>query len=250
MEASPTAFAISRTDGGIAARAQGRCDEVEDLALALGVVLGHWRLLVHLHHTERTFDVNRHRISRSGRAVVALIDSRSPAAEWAAGFDVRTMVARASRAGRENRQSTQQGRRNAADRPQAPVGLAAFLPVASRAPLYGRLFWELIRDERTPTGRKAMLGGAPWGTSLSGGTSSRTICRSLGGLDDLVVVVLAVDLFLDGVPEDRPRGEAGRSGDRSTGPSTRTSPGSGGSRRRRSGGIVRRAPGADLVRRR
>ena len=45
----------------IAARAQRRGDEVQDLDLAFGVVLRHSRLLA-VHHTERTFDV------KAGRA--------------------------------------------------------------------------------------------------------------------------------------------------------------------------------------
>jgi hypothetical protein len=80
-------------------------------------------------------------------------------------------------------------------------GLAAFLPLASRAPMYGRLFWELIRDERTPTGRKALLAGA-LGYLALGRDLVPDDLPIVGGLDDLVVVVLAVDLFLDGVPAD------------------------------------------------
>ena len=131
--------------------------------------------------------------------VAALIDSRSPAAEWAAGFDVRTMVARASRVGREDRQHTQQGRRNLRIGLKRLLGWAAFLPVASRAPLYGHLFWKLIRDERTPMGRKVMLAAA-MGYLLVGRDIVPDDLPVLGGLDDLVVMVLAVDLFLDGVP--------------------------------------------------
>ena len=80
-------------------------------------------------------------------------------------------------------------------------GLAAFLPLASRAPMYGRLFWELIRDERTPAGRKALLAGALGYLALGRDLVPDNL-PIVGGLDDLVVVVLAVDLFLDGVPED------------------------------------------------
>jgi uncharacterized membrane protein YkvA (DUF1232 family) len=79
------------------------------------------------------------------------------------------------------------------------AGWAVFLPLAGRAPLYARLFWELVRDERTPAARKALLGGA-----LAYLVLGRDLVPDdvpvLGGLDDLVVVVLAVDLFLDGVP--------------------------------------------------
>jgi uncharacterized membrane protein YkvA (DUF1232 family) len=80
------------------------------------------------------------------------------------------------------------------------LGLAAFLPIASRAPTYGRLFWELVRDERTPAGRKAMLAAA-LGYVVLGRDLVPDDLPIIGGLDDLVVVVLAVDMFLDGVPE-------------------------------------------------
>jgi hypothetical protein len=40
------------------------------------------------------------------------------------------------------------------------LGLMAFLPLASRAPSYTRLLWALVRDERTPRSRKALLAGA------------------------------------------------------------------------------------------
>lgn len=67
--------------------------------------------------------------------------------------------------------------------------------------MYGRLFWELIRDERTPAGRKALLAGA-LGYLALGRDLVPDDLPIVGGLDDLVVVVLAVDMFLDGVPAD------------------------------------------------
>jgi uncharacterized membrane protein YkvA (DUF1232 family) len=76
-----------------------------------------------------------------------------------------------------------------------------FLPLASRAPVYGRLFWELVRDDRTPAGRKALLAGA-LGYLVLGRDLVPDDLPVIGGLDDLVVVVLAVDVFLDGVPAD------------------------------------------------
>jgi uncharacterized membrane protein YkvA (DUF1232 family) len=81
------------------------------------------------------------------------------------------------------------------------LGWAALLPLASRAPIYGRLLWELIRDERTPAGRKAMLVAA-LGYLLVGRDLGPDAVPVLGGIDDLVVVVLAVDVFLDGVPDE------------------------------------------------
>jgi uncharacterized membrane protein YkvA (DUF1232 family) len=81
------------------------------------------------------------------------------------------------------------------------LGLLAFLPLASRAPAYSRLLFALVRDERTPAGRKALLAGA-LGYLVLGRDLVPDDIPILGGLDDLVVMVLAVDLFLDGVPTE------------------------------------------------
>jgi uncharacterized membrane protein YkvA (DUF1232 family) len=79
--------------------------------------------------------------------------------------------------------------------------LLAFLPVASRIPTYSRLVVSLVLDDRVPASRKAMLAGAA-GYLLVGRDLIPDYVPVLGGLDDLVVVVLAVDLFLDGIPDD------------------------------------------------
>ncbi len=84
---------------------------------------------------------------------------------------------------------------------QRALGLMAFMPLASRAPLYARLMLALVVDERTPPARKAMLAGAA-GYLLVGRDLVPDDIPILGGLDDLVIVVLAVDLFLEGIPED------------------------------------------------
>jgi len=81
------------------------------------------------------------------------------------------------------------------------LGLMAFLPIASRAPQYVRLILALLMDERTPASRKAMLAGAA-GYLVIGRDLIPDEIPLFGGLDDLVVVVLAVDLFLDGVPDE------------------------------------------------
>ncbi len=81
------------------------------------------------------------------------------------------------------------------------LSLMAFLPVASRAPLYGRLILALALDERTPASRKAMLLGAV-GYLLVGRDIVPDEVPIIGGLDDLVVVVVAVDLFLEGLPRE------------------------------------------------
>jgi uncharacterized membrane protein YkvA (DUF1232 family) len=81
------------------------------------------------------------------------------------------------------------------------LGLMAFMPLASRAPLYARLMLALLMDERTPGPRKALLAGAA-GYLLIGRDLIPDDIPILGGLDDVVVVVLAVDLFIDGVPDE------------------------------------------------
>ena len=81
------------------------------------------------------------------------------------------------------------------------LALVAFLPVASRAPMYARLVWALIGDSRVSTRRKALLAGAG-GYLLLGRDVIPDSLPIIGGLDDLVVVVLAVELFLDGIPSE------------------------------------------------
>lgn len=81
------------------------------------------------------------------------------------------------------------------------LALAAFLPVASRAPMYVRLVWSLIGDGRVPVRRKLVLGVAG-GYLLLGSDVIPDSVPILGGLDDLVVVVLAVEIFLDGIPAE------------------------------------------------
>ena len=81
------------------------------------------------------------------------------------------------------------------------LSLLAFMPVASRIPDYARLIAALVVDERMPTERKVLLGAAA-GYLVLGRDIVPDDVPIIGGLDDLVVVVLAVDLFLDGVPQD------------------------------------------------
>ncbi|HWO46861.1 MAG TPA: YkvA family protein, partial [Solirubrobacterales bacterium] len=59
----------------------------------------------------------------------------------------------------------------------------------------------LLLDERMPKDRKVLLGAAA-GYLVLGRDIIPDDLPIIGGLDDLVVVVLAVDLFLDGVPRD------------------------------------------------
>jgi uncharacterized membrane protein YkvA (DUF1232 family) len=81
------------------------------------------------------------------------------------------------------------------------MGLLAFLPVASRVPSYARLVWALALDSRTPNSHKGLLVGA-LGYLLLGRDLVPDDVPVIGGLDDLVVVALAIDLFLDGVPDE------------------------------------------------
>jgi len=80
------------------------------------------------------------------------------------------------------------------------LGILALLPLAGRAPLYARLIWALILDDRVPVSRKAILAGA-FGYVLLGRDIVPDEIPLIGGLDDLVVVAIAVDLFLDGVDD-------------------------------------------------
>lgn len=100
------------------------------------------------------------------------------------------------RAGRRSRSRRRSGRRTVG----RLVGLAALLPIAARAPLYGRLLWGLLRDERVPLGRKGILAAAV-GYIAVGRDLIPDEVPILGGLDDLVVVALAIDLFVDGIDE-------------------------------------------------
>lgn len=80
------------------------------------------------------------------------------------------------------------------------IAAAAFLPIASRAPLYARLLWSLLLDSRTPVSRKAMLGVALGYIALGRDIVPDSI-PILGQLDDLVVVALAIELFLEGLDD-------------------------------------------------
>lgn len=100
-----------------------------------------------------------------------------------------------------DRRSGNHGRGRSGGAIRRALGFAAFLPLASRAPTYGRLMLALVRDERTPPARKAVLAAAA-GYLVLGRDLIPDDIPILGGLDDLVVVVLAIDLFLEGVPAD------------------------------------------------
>jgi uncharacterized membrane protein YkvA (DUF1232 family) len=77
--------------------------------------------------------------------------------------------------------------------------LLPFVPLAGRAPLYARLLWALVVDPRVPVGRKLLLGLAAGYVILPFDLVPERI-PVLGAIDDVAVVVLAVDAFLDGLP--------------------------------------------------
>ncbi len=79
--------------------------------------------------------------------------------------------------------------------------IMAFLPIASRAPLYARLATALALDDRMPLARKALLPAAAAYIALGRDLIPDDI-PMIGGLDDLIVLVLAVEFFFDGVPEE------------------------------------------------
>jgi uncharacterized membrane protein YkvA (DUF1232 family) len=81
------------------------------------------------------------------------------------------------------------------------LSMMAFLPLAGRFPMYARLVTALALDERMPATRKALLAGAA-GYLVLGRDLIPDDIPVIGGLDDVVVVILAVDLFLDGAPEE------------------------------------------------
>ena len=77
----------------------------------------------------------------------------------------------------------------------------AFVPLASRVPTYASLIWALAMDSRIPASRKAILVGAA-GYVLLGRDLIPDDIPVLGEIDDLAVVVLAVEVFFDGIPAE------------------------------------------------
>ena len=81
------------------------------------------------------------------------------------------------------------------------LNMLPFLPLAGRAPDYARLLWALARDPRVPNSRKALLG-------LAGAYIVSPIdlvpeyLPVVGAIDDVAVMVLAIDVFLEGLPKD------------------------------------------------
>ncbi len=78
------------------------------------------------------------------------------------------------------------------------LNLLPFLPLAGRAPTYARLLWALAADPRVPTSRKALLGLAG-AYIVSPFDLVPERIPVLGAVDDVAVMVVAVDIFLEGL---------------------------------------------------
>jgi Protein of unknown function (DUF1232) len=100
----------------------------------------------------------------------------------------------AGKAGRSG--SARRGRRGAI----LARSLTAFalLPLASRLPTYGRLTLDLLADGRVSVARKALLATVV-GYAVSPLDLIPDRIPFLGALDDVVVAVLGVELFLSGI---------------------------------------------------
>jgi uncharacterized membrane protein YkvA (DUF1232 family) len=81
------------------------------------------------------------------------------------------------------------------------LNVIAYAPLAGRAPMYARLLLALVRDGRIPTAHKALV-------ALALGYVASPIdlvpewIPIVGVLDDVAVLVLALDAFIDSVPEE------------------------------------------------
>jgi uncharacterized membrane protein YkvA (DUF1232 family) len=96
--------------------------------------------------------------------------------------------------------TNERGKRGRGPGVRRVIAAAAFMPMAGRAPLYARLLWSLVNDPRTPKSRKVLLAGA-LGYVVLGRDFIPDRVPILGQLDDLVVVALATELFLDGLDD-------------------------------------------------
>lgn len=76
-----------------------------------------------------------------------------------------------------------------------------FLPIATRAPVYGRLVLELAIDGRVPWSRKAILALAA-AYVVSPIDVIPDFIPFISRVDDVMVTVIALDLFLEGIPRE------------------------------------------------
>src|SRR5512146_620202 len=106
----------------------------------------------------------------------------------------------ARQAGKASGRTSRGSSRSGGGSVRRALGMLALIPLANRAPSYSRLLWALVMDDRTPAARKAVLGGA-FGYLLLGRDLIPDDVPLIGGLDDFVVVALALDVFIDGVDD-------------------------------------------------
>jgi len=83
----------------------------------------------------------------------------------------------------------------------AAVSFWPFLPIAGRATVYGRLILELAMDGRVPWSRKAILGMAA-AYVVSPLDLVPDFVPFISRVDDVMVTIIALDLFLDGIPRE------------------------------------------------
>ena len=76
-----------------------------------------------------------------------------------------------------------------------------FIPVATRAPIYARLLLALLTDPRVPWSSKAVLGLAA-AYVASPIDLLPDFVPFVSRIDDMAVVIIAVDIFLESVPRD------------------------------------------------
>lgn len=83
----------------------------------------------------------------------------------------------------------------------AVISFWPFVPIVARAPVYGRLMVELVRDPRVPWSRKAVLAIAA-AYVLSPIDVIPDFVPFISRIDDVMVTIIAIDLFLEGVPRE------------------------------------------------
>jgi uncharacterized membrane protein YkvA (DUF1232 family) len=81
------------------------------------------------------------------------------------------------------------------------LNMLPFLPLAGRAPGYARLLWALATDPRVPISRKALLGVAG-AYIVSPIDLIPDVIPVFGAMDDVAVMVIAIDVFLEGLPKE------------------------------------------------
>src|SRR4051812_184509 len=81
------------------------------------------------------------------------------------------------------------------------LNMLPFLPLAGRAPAYARLLLALAMDPRVPASRKALLGLAG-AYIVSPIDLVPDMIPIIGAIDDVAVMVLAIDVFLEGLPRE------------------------------------------------